>query len=70
MGWAWRVQYSHASRGSSPLHTILTPRAGRILVQEGSTELGSGHEDTVGQRKSLRNVSKAGTGEGLSSRVS
>lgn len=27
------------------------PRAGRILVQEGSTELGSGHEDTVGQEE-------------------
>lgn len=45
-------------------HTILTPRAGRILVQEGSTELSSGHEDTVGQEEVTEEcLCKAGTGD-------
>ena len=62
----WRVRHSHDTRDSfSRLHTpSSSPGAGRILVQEGSAKLGSGHEDTVGQEEVAEEcLCRAGTGD-------
>lgn len=61
-----RVQRSPAVRDPFSLfHTTTSfPGAGRILVQEGSTELGTGHEDTVGQKEvTEERLCRARTGE-------